>query len=479
MWDNVTLHNAEGRHFVGATNKKYDVISMNAVDTLTALNSGAYVLSENYLYTVEAIEQYLNALTEHGTMLICRWMFNPPREALRLANLFLYGAEHLRIKNPSQCIMVFSFYNDPTSWAATLIKKEPFTANEVETILNRIHGKPDLQAIYIPDIYPAKKQQEIEAKAFFSDNYDIVNYLKPARNAYYGLIRAESLQIRKTFENEYLYNITPVYDDRPFFFEYHKIAEIFSEKKISSFVSRGTIVHYVLFFLLGLTAFVSFISMILPLYIFEKEGLKVDRIWTLLGFFSCLGIGFMFLELGFIQKLSLYLGHPMYTLAVVLVGILMFTGIGSYFAGTREIDRLALLKQGMMGTALLSALWLLIINWIIPRTLGASLLIRILVSLCSIFPIGIFMGIPFATGIRYLEERYSRFIPWAWGINGLTSVMGSVLAIIIAMRVGFTIVVLLGCVIYLFGLFAIMYHLRSNLMPLKEYEHHDLKLNKS
>jgi hypothetical protein len=463
MWDNVTLFNAEGRHFVGAADKKYDVISMTGVDTLTALNSGAYVLSENYLYTVEAIEQYLNALTPHGTMFMCRWMFDTPREALRLANIFLYGAERCGIKKPSQCIMVIGWYFKPTIWAATLIKRDPFTTDEVETILRRINGQRDMPVIYLPDIYPDNKQQDVEAKAFLYKH----DALKFARAAYYGLIRAETLEKRRTFENEYLYNITPVYDDRPFFFEYHKITEIFSADKMSDYFSRGTIVHYVLFYLLAFTSFVSFVAMILPLYIFEKEGLKVDRIWTLLGFFCCLGMGFMFLELGFIQKLSIYLGHPMYTLAVVLAGILMFTGIGSYYAGTRAIDRVALLKQGMIGTALLSVIWLLIINWVIPRTLGAPLLIRILVSLCSIFPIGLVMGIPFATGLRYLEERYPRFIPWAWGINGLTSVMGSVLAIIIAMRIGFTVVVLLGCVTYVFGLFAILYHLKSNLMSSK------------
>jgi hypothetical protein len=458
MWDNVSFFNAEGRHFVSATDKKYDVISMTGVDTLTALNSGAYVLSENYLYTVEAIEQYLNTLTPHGTMFICRWMFDTPREALRLANLFLYGAERCGIKKPSQCILVIGWYMVPSIWAATLIKKEPFTTDEVEAILHHINRQPDLPVIYLPDIYSDNKQQEVEAKVFFNNQ----DSLKPARDAYYGLIRAQSLQKRRTFENDYFYNITPVYDDRPFFFEYHKIAEIFSANKISDYFSRGTIVHYVLFFLLGLTAFVSFVAMILPLYLFEKEGLKVDRIWTLLGFFCCLGMGFMFLELGFIQKLSIYLGHPMYTLAVVLAGILMFTGIGSYYAGTRAIDRGTLLKQGMIGTALLSVIWLLIINWVVPITLGAPLLTRILVSLCSIFPIGLVMGIPFATGLRYLEERYPRFIPWAWGINGLTSVMGSILAIIIAMRVGFTVVVLLGCLTYLCGLIAILYHLSSN-----------------
>jgi len=458
QWDNVTLFNAEGRHFVSAADKKYDVISMTGVDTLTALNSGAYVLAENYLYTVEAIEQYLNTLTPHGTMFICRWMFDTPREALRLANLFLYGAERCGIKKPSQCILVIGWYMVPSIWAATLIKKEPFTTDEVEAILHRINGQADLPVIYLPDIYPDSKQKEIEAKAFFTTQ----DSLKPARDAYYGLIRAETLQKRRTFENAYLYNITPVYDDRPFFFEYHKIAEIFSAEKISNYFSRGTIVHYVLFFLFGLTALISFSAMILPLYIFEKEGLKVDRIWPLLGFFCCLGMGFMFLELGFIQKLSIYLGHPMYTLAVVLAGILMFTGIGSYYAGTRAIDRVTLLKQGMIGTALLSAIWLLVMKFIIPLTLGSHLLVRVFVSLLSIFPIGLLMGIPFATGLRYLEEKYPRFIPWAWGINGLTSVMGSVLAIIIAMRIGFTIVVLLGCVTYVCGLIAVLYHLRSN-----------------
>lgn len=455
--DNVTLYNAEGRHFVRSTDKKYDVISMTGVDTFTAVNSGAYVLSENYLYTVEAIQDYLSSLKPRGTMFICRLMFDQPREGLRLANIFMYGAEDYGIKNPSQCIMVIGWLFHPTVWAATLIKKEPFTPDEVETILKRINGQPDLGAVYIPDIFPSSAQQQVEKTAFSH----LQGELSPARDAYYGLIRAKTLQERKTFENDYLYNVTPVYDDRPFFFEYHKIAEIFRANEVVQFWSRGTIVHYVLFFLLGLTAFVSFISMIVPLYIFEREGLKIERIWPLLGFFCSLGMGFMFLELGFIQKLSLYLGHPMYTLAVVLSGILLFTGIGSYYTGTRSLDRIKLLRQGMFGTALLSVVWLVIMGFIIPATLGASLLVRICVALLSILPVGLFMGIPFATGLSYLEEKYPRFIPWAWGINGLTSVMGSVLAIIIAMRIGFTVVVVLGCVTYVLGFIAIQYHLKS------------------
>ena len=121
--DNVTLYNAEGRHFVSSTDKKYDVISMTGVDTFSALNSGAYVLTENYLYTVEAIQDYLNLLKPNGLMMIVRVMFDQPREGLRLANLYMYGAERSGIKNPSQCIMVIGWQMPPAPWAATLIKK--------------------------------------------------------------------------------------------------------------------------------------------------------------------------------------------------------------------------------------------------------------------------------------------------------------------------------------------------------------------
>ena len=456
-WDNVALYNAEGRHFVSSTNKTYDVISMTGVDTFTALNSGAYVLSENYLYTVEAIEDYLNSLKPHGTMFICRLMFDQPREALRLANIYLYGAERMGIKDPSQCIMIIGWLFHPTMWGATLIKKEPFTPQEVEAILKRIEGQLDLGAVYIPDVFPKDLQQRIETKAFSHQS----EVMKPARDAYYGLMRAETLEQRQAFEKAYMYNIAPVTDDRPFFFEYHKVAEMFRPNEIRETWSRGTIVHYVLFFLFALTSLVSFVAMIVPLYIFEHEGLKVKRIWSLLLFFCCLGIGFMFLELGFVQRLSVYLGHPMYTLAVVLTGILIFTGVGSYYAGTKNTNRDKLLKQGMISTAVLSVIWIPVMNLIIPLTMGSPLTVRIFISLISLFPIALFMGIPFATGLRYLEGTYPRFIPWAWGINGLTSVMGSVLAIIIAMRIGFTVVILLGCVTYIAGLLAMLYHFKG------------------
>src|SRR5207249_2750929 len=128
-------------------------------------------------------------------------------------------------------------------------------------------------------------------------------------------------------------NIAPVFDDRPFFFEYHKVFERARGDDRNQLDLRGTIVHYTLFFLLAITGVVAFLCMIWPLHRFHREGLQVPGVWSLLAFFSSLGVGFMFIEMGLIQRLNLYLGHPMYSLSIVLAGLLLFTGVGSFLAG--------------------------------------------------------------------------------------------------------------------------------------------------
>ena len=145
----------------------------------------------------------------------------------------------------------------------------------------------------------------------------------------------------------------------------------------------------------------------------------------------------------------------MYSLSVVLAGLLLSTGIGSFLSDRAGLATARALSIGMLGTALAVLVWLLAMNRIIPATLAQPLPVRLVITLTSIVPVGLLMGIPFATGVRSLHGPQSRFIPWVWGINGLTSVMASVLAIILAMRVGFHWVVLLGSGTYFLGWLAI------------------------
>src|SRR5204862_6395746 len=139
---------------------------------------------------------------------------------------------------------------------------------------------------------------------------------------------------------------------------------------------------------------------------------------------------FMFVAVGCMQWLSLYLGHPMYSLMVVLAALLFYAGLGSLAAGRLELVLLAKLRVGMFGTAILIPVWLIAMKYLIPLTERWALSGRIAVVLASLLPLGLAMGVPFATGLRYLADHHPRFIPWAWGINGLTSVAASILAVI-------------------------------------------------
>jgi spermidine synthase len=467
-WDNVNLKWAEGRHYVKSANQQFDTITLSGVDTFSALSAGAYVLSENYLYTVEAIEDYLKALKPGGITTIFRWLFEYPRESLRLANLYITAAERMGARSPSQSIMIVAIDGGVWTyrWAATIFKKEPFTPEEVDKTLAQIKKqspgeqagtKNALTVVYMPDVFPKGLQQDREAEFFKYDK----EYMAPARDAFMRLIRAGSQEDRRAFENEYSYNIAPVYDDRPFFFEYHKLQELFTKDR-NQFGVRGVIVHYVLYILLGMTGIATTLGIMLPLYVFEREGLKATGLWPLLAFFSSLGVGFMFIELGVIQRLNLYLGHPMYSLAVVLSGLLLCTGLGSYRAGKRNKETSVALRDGMLGSAIVSLAWLIGSFYVIPWTIGWPLWGRVLLTLLSLLPIGLQIGVPFATGLRYLETYYPRFIPWAWGVNGLTSVMASILAIILAMRTGFMAVILLGSLTYVLGYFAIRRQLQKD-----------------
>jgi hypothetical protein len=456
-WNGVTLYNSEGRHFARLADKKYDVIVMSAVDTFAALSSGAYVLSENYLYTVEAMRDYMNALKPDGVMVIFRWFFPYPREDLRLANLFLSAAETDGGGAPDRRMLVMHTDN----WAGTFLRRRPFTAEEVQTMCAKARGV-GFHPIYLPKVMGAG-QARFEAEEFAG-----APSLAPAREAYAALVAAPGPAGRKAFADAYPYRIDPVYDDRPFFFEYFKAGSLDpaesrtnNQRVVNNDLSglRGPIVHYVLYILLAVTLLVNVFAVVLPLAVFERDGLGLPRRWGLVGFFSALGVGFMFVEIGCMQWLNLYLGHPMYSLMVVLSALLVYAGAGSCAAGGLAFSPLQRLRLGMIGSAALIPAWLLAMKYAIPLTERWSLAGRISVVLLSLLPLGFCMGMPFATGIRYLTDRHARFIPWAWGINGITSVAASILAVILAMNFGFTVVVLSGAAVYMAGYFAMQHHL--------------------
>jgi spermidine synthase len=379
-WDGVNLVRTEGRNYLRSKRNSYDTIVMSGVDTFSALSSGAYVLSENYLYTVEAMQDYLHALKQDGTMSVYRWFFfQGPRESLRLAGIFRAAAEGLGIAHPEQCIMVVSEDLVWSRWAATFVKKRPFTPAEVAEVSAAIGKNPRLSIIYTPKVFSPERQKAFERTAEDRDT--------PTRfaRAVYNRLLTSTPAERASFIRSYQFRIDPTYDDRPFFFEYYKPGVHETDPTIPSDglkTIRGPVGYYVLYILLAVCTAISVSCIIVPLSIFQRRGLKTPGAPQLLVFFGCLGAGYMMFEVGAMQKLNVYIGDPAYSLAIVLAGLLVATGIGA--ALSSRMSRMPAARVITSVTVIIAAAilaWLMCIRVISMRSMQLPLPARAIITL--------------------------------------------------------------------------------------------------
>jgi hypothetical protein len=177
---------------------------------------------------------------------------------------------------------------------------------------------------------------------------------------------------------------------------------------------------------------------------------------SILGYFACLGLGFILIEVGLLQRLILLLGKPVYSLAVILSTMLLASGCGSFVSGrigpTRLAARLSVLLCGACGLLVAYALFL---PNVLSALLGAPWPVRLVAAVALVAVPGFLLGMPFPSGLRALERIGARsLVPWVWGINGAMSVMASVAGIILAIEFGYTAVFLLGAGCY--GLAAVL-----------------------
>jgi spermidine synthase len=458
-WNDVNLVRAEGRNYLRSKPGGYDTVVMSGVDTFSALSSGAYLLSENYLYTVDAVQDYLRALKPNGTMAIYRWFFfRGPRESLRLASLLQTACEKMGIPHPEQHIMVVSedLGWSGYRWAATFIKKEAFTPAEAQKVTSAVADNPRLSVVYLPKVFPPAIQTDMEHAIVERDSG-----IRYAQSVYNQLLTS-SLSERQSFIQSYRFRIQPVSDDRPFFFEYYKPGT-YSENAFATGIKnvRGPVGYYVLYILLFVCGGMCVTCILLPLWFFQRRGLEVAGVFPLLLFFACLGCGYMTFEVGAMQVLNVYVGDPAYSLALVLAGLLVASGIGA--AISVRLTRLSALRVISLATCAIPVVimaWLAFARVVHPLTMQLALGARAAIVLVGLLPVGILLGMPFPTAVRDLEKLYPRFIAWAWGVNGLTSVLASIVAIVAAMRMGFTFVVCISAATYLLAMISYRWHSR-------------------
>lgn len=421
----VTVEVSDARGYIARSPQRYDIIQASLIDTWAAGGSGAFALSENSLYTVEAFLDYFRHLSDDGVLTISRWyMPQRPAETLRLLSTGIAALERMGVAEPERCVIVVTLPESHIASegvATVLFKHTPFTDVELARVRQTVE-ELDFRLLWIPGDPPVE-----EAGSFVS------------------------MADRARFIADYPLDISPATDNRPFFFNLVRFGDLLDPSLSGSGVYRTSMeAIMILAGVLGLTALLGALFVLVPLFVgARRRGLTLPPVGLLI-YFGALGVAFMLLEVPTIQRLTVYLGRPVYSLAVVLFSLLFFSGLGSRWSGQRwregiprRLGWLFGLLVGMIG------LHALAVGWLLEATVGWSLGARLAMTVALLAPLGILMGMPFPLGMRWAGTHQEGVVPWLWGINGVTSVLGSALAIALAMHVGFRLTLLVAGGLYM------------------------------
>jgi hypothetical protein len=410
----------DGRSWFARTQEKFDLIEMSMVDTWAATGAGAFSLSENGLYTVEGWKTFLSALTPTGMFTVSRW--HSPYSTVelgRVVSLAVAALMELGVDHPSDHIFVAGINN----LATAIVSRAPFSQSDLQTLQDA------------------------------SDRLRFTVLASPNRAAtdpvIVDMLSAKSLQDLNERASRHFLDVSPPTDSRPFFFNqlrFTQPSDLFfalrgwrdgRQVDTGSVWSGNLVAVATLFLVILLSAWVVVRIVVLPTRDAVRE---VERRVALLGsgYFLLIGLGFMFAEIGLIQRISVFLGHPVYALAIGLFSIILSTGLGSLLS-----ERLTPRREGHFAVWLgLLAAYLLALPLWLPDLLHSSLAAatlpwRALTSVAVIFPAGLLMGFGFPTGMRLVTRLDARLTPWLWGVNGAAGVLAAGLAV--ACSIGFSI----------------------------------------
>ena len=418
----LTLHVDEGRSFIRRSRERYDVVQATLVDTWAATASGAFALSENTLYTVEAFDDYLDHLSDGGVLTMSRWWtFASGPETIRLV-LLAAGALERRGLRPLEHLYLARQGNLTT----LIVKKTPFATAEIAR-LDAIRERLGYRVLVSPTrLEPGNLAVLLQAGAWS----DVV----------------------KSFPM----NVSPPTDDRPFFFYFVRPSDLL---RLEHFTG-GNLANPAAWLLGALGAMLIALAILFVFVPLLARGLSelgagaggedgaLRRRLLGLAYFAAIGFAFMVVEIALMQRLSLFLGHPSFSLVLVLFGILIGTALGARASG-RLSDRPGggVAVGGLTVSALAVAAALGLAD-LLRALIGLPLPARMLLAVGIVLVFGMAMGLMLPLGVRLLSWRDPVVIPWVWGVNGGMSVIGTVVATVIAIHLGFTATFLVGAAFY-------------------------------
>jgi hypothetical protein len=414
----------EGRSYVRRSDDKYDMVQASLVDTWAATAAGAFALTENTLYTIEAFRDYYEHLTDRGVVTMTRHYYEGPGaggipETERLVLLAAGALETMGVRPGDTRKHLFVALH-PTQHETTLVaKRTEITSDE----LKRLEAAVAAQHFEILLSPTSKTGSELER---FVDAGAWSDAVKDAP--------AE---------------LAPPTDDRPFFFNFNKFSDLFHptahiyDAALWLVISLGSVLALAIAFVVMPLVFRLLRSGV-PSRV-EPAGLQAAT----LAYFGLVGFAFMAIEIALMQRFSLFLGHPSYSLLVILSVVLLSTAVGAHVSGRFAVERLGnIVLAAGLGIAAFGVVYGLFLGDVLRSLIGLDRPVRIVLTIVLAAPCGVLMGAMIPSAVRVLGAANSTLVPWGWGVNGAASVIGTSLATVIAIYAGFTTTFLVGATCY-------------------------------
>ena len=423
----VRLISTNPRSYLASEQAGFDVISLALSENRRSVAAGAFSISENYLMTQQAIDTYLDHLLPGGILVMHRWLQLPPTEELRSGALLIEGLERDGADAGRHLIALRSF-----STMLILAKNEPFTGEEIAQTTSFAAGS-QLDLVHYPGIRPEE-----------TNRWNVLQ-----NDRYHEAFQA-MLEDREAFFRDYEYEVRAPSDDRPFFFHFFKWAQI---PTVLSLMGRtwqpfGGSGYLLVLGLLVVITVLAAVMILLPAVILRRQKATLPGIRSLqvVSYFAMLGLGFLMIEVALVGRFLLVLNHSALAFTMVLFGLLVFSGLGSFLSARVPW------RPALAALVVLTGFYALSLSTVLQALLRFGLPIRILATVALLAPVGVLMGVAFPKGIRRLSEDQPAMLPMAWGVNGFTSVIGAVLAALVSLSWGYSVVLGAGGLAYLLAL---------------------------
>ena len=431
----VGLHNTTARAWAAGAKDSYDLVVMGTPGSSSGGAAGVYAFAANFDLTVEALRSYLAAVRPGGYLAITLWTDTPPKGNLRLFAAMVEALRESGVPSPEKRLAWIRSWNTAT----LLVKKGELTGEEIAAI-RAFSGSRNFDLAWLPGL----------------GDHEVNRYQLLPKPFFHTAAKAILTGQADSFMESYQYDIEPVRDMNPYFddhFRWSSLSSFLSLPGRSGIAMIGA--GYPTLIATLLQAIVAALVLILAPLLFLRRKLQSNRHQRsrVVIYFTAIGLAFLFIELSFIELLTLVIGQPLYAVAVTLSVFLVFSGLGSltvqWFVEKKGLHPGQLLRWSVFAILLLIPGYLFLYASLIEQLMALPESWRIFTAVLLSTPIAFVMGMPFPLGLTATARTARELLPWAWGINGCASVLSAILAVLLAMEIGFSGVMLCAVVLYL------------------------------